>query len=51
MTTPLEDAEEINPKHLRDVLESLAQAGRRRFASDEEIEAALRRFEQFGPRS
>jgi hypothetical protein len=38
--------EEIDPAHLAAVLEGLAQAKRRHFASDAEIEAALRRFEQ-----
>jgi hypothetical protein len=37
--------EEIDPAHLPDVLESLAQAKRRQFASDAEIEAAFRRFD------
>jgi hypothetical protein len=36
---------EIDPAHLPDVLESLAQAKRREFASDAEIEAAFRRFD------
>jgi hypothetical protein len=35
----------IDPAHLPDVLEGLAQAERRHFASDSEIEAAFRRFE------
>jgi DNA-binding TFAR19-related protein (PDSD5 family) len=38
------EAEEIDPAHLSDVLESLAQAKRREFATDAEIEAAFRRF-------
>lgn len=38
--------EEIDPAHLRDVLESLAQARRREFASDTEVEAAFRRFDR-----
>jgi hypothetical protein len=37
--------EEIDPAHLPDVLESLAQAKRRQFATDAEIEAAFRRFD------
>jgi hypothetical protein len=41
-----EEPEDIDPTHLADVLESLAQAKRRQFASDEEIEAAFRRFER-----
>jgi Ca2+-binding EF-hand superfamily protein len=39
-------AEEIDPAHLPAVLEGLAQAKRRQFASDEEIEAAFRRFDR-----
>jgi hypothetical protein len=38
--------EEIDPAHLSDVLESLAQAQRRTFATDAEVEAAFRRFER-----
>ena len=37
--------EEIDPAHLAHVLEGLAQARRRDFASGEEIEAAFRRFD------
>jgi hypothetical protein len=37
--------EPIDPSHLPDVLASLAQAQRREFAADEDIEAAFRRFE------
>jgi hypothetical protein len=40
-----DEAEEIDPAHLADVLESLAQAHRRQFASDAEVEAAFRRFD------
>ena len=39
------EAEDIDPAHLADVLESLAQARRRVFASDAEVEAAFRRFD------
>jgi hypothetical protein len=39
------DLEEIDPAHLPDVLESLAQAKRRQFATDAEVEAAFRRFD------
>jgi hypothetical protein len=39
------ELEEIDPAHLPDVLESLAQAKRREFASDAEVEAAFRRFD------
>jgi len=38
------EAEEIDPAHLADVLEGLAQAKRREFATDAEVEAAFRRF-------
>ena len=38
--------ESIDPAHLPDVLEALAQARRRQFASDAEVEAAFRRFDQ-----
>ena len=41
-----EPAEPIDPAHLPDVLEGLAQARRRDFAADAEIESAFRRFEQ-----
>ena len=41
-----DEPEEIDPKHLADVLESLAQAKRREFASDADVEAAFRRFER-----
>jgi hypothetical protein len=40
------EPEEIDPAHLSAVLEGLAQASRREFASDAEIEAAFRRFER-----
>jgi hypothetical protein len=40
------EPEEIDPAHLSDVLESLAQAKRREFATDEEVEAAFRRFDR-----
>lgn len=39
-------AEEIDPAHLPAVLEGLAQAKRRQFATDDEVEAAFRRFER-----
>jgi hypothetical protein len=39
------EPEEIEPAHLADVLESLAQAGRREFATDAEVEAAFRCFD------
>jgi hypothetical protein len=40
------EPEDIDPAHLPAVLEGLAQARRREFASDAEIEAAFRRFDQ-----
>jgi len=40
------EPEDIDPAHLSDVLESLAQAKRREFATDDEVEAAFRRFER-----
>ena len=40
------EPEEIDAAHLPAVLEGLAQAKRRHFASDAEIEAAFRRFDQ-----
>jgi hypothetical protein len=39
------EPEEIDPAHLPDVLEGLAQAKRRQFATDAEVEAAFRRFD------
>lgn len=40
------EPEAIDPAHLPDVLESLAQAKRRQFATDAEVEAAFRRFDR-----
>jgi hypothetical protein len=40
-----DEPEEIDPTHLTDVLEGLAQARRRQFATDAEIEHAFRRFD------
>jgi hypothetical protein len=40
------EPEEVEPAHLPALLAGLAQAERREFASDEEIEAAFRRFEK-----
>jgi hypothetical protein len=40
------EPEQIDPAHLGDVLESLAQAKRRAFATDAEVEAAFRRFDR-----
>jgi hypothetical protein len=40
------EPEPVDPAHLSDVLESLAQARRREFASDAEVEAAFRRFDR-----
>jgi hypothetical protein len=42
LTSDQEESEEIDPAHLPDVLESLAQAKRRHFATDAEVEAAIR---------
>ena len=38
------EPEEIDPAHLQDVLESLAQAQRGEFATEAEVEAAFRAF-------
>ena len=40
------EPEPIDPAHLSDVLESLAQAKRGEFATDAEVEAAFRRFDR-----
>lgn len=40
------EAEPIDPADLPAVLEGLAQAKRREFATDEEIEAVFRRFDK-----
>ncbi len=40
------EPEAIDPAHLSAVLEGLAQAKRRQFATDEEVEAAIRRFDR-----
>lgn len=40
-----DELEEIDPAHLPDVIESLAQAKRREFATDAEVGAAFRRFD------
>lgn len=37
--------EEFDPAHLTAILEGLAQAKRREFASDAQVEAAFRRFD------
>jgi hypothetical protein len=39
------EPESIEAAHVADVLESLAQAKRRQFATDAEVEAAFRRFD------
>lgn len=39
------EPEEIDAAHLPSVLEGLAQARRRQFASDADVEAAFRRFD------
>jgi hypothetical protein len=40
------EPEPIDPAHLADVLEGLAQVKRREFATDAEVEAAFRRFDK-----
>ncbi len=40
------EPEDIDPAHLADVLASLAQAQRREFASDAQVEAAFRSFDK-----
>ena len=40
------EPEDIDPAHLSHVLESLAQAKRREFATNAEVEAAFRRFDR-----
>src|SRR5260370_13488250 len=39
------EAEPVDPAHLAAVLEGLAQAKRREYATDDEVEAAFRRFD------
>jgi hypothetical protein len=41
-----EEPEPIDPVHLPAVLEGLGQADRGEFATDEQVEAAFRRFDQ-----
>ncbi len=40
------EPEPVDSAHLAAVLEGLAQAKRREFASDDEVEAAFRRFDR-----
>jgi hypothetical protein len=40
------EPEALDPAHLPAVLEGLAEAKRRQFATDDEIEAAFRRFDR-----
>ena len=40
------EPQEVDAAHLPAVLEGLAQAERRQFASDAEVEAAFRRFDR-----
>jgi hypothetical protein len=40
------EVEPPDPAHLAAVLEGLAQAKRREFATDDEVEAAFRRFDR-----
>jgi hypothetical protein len=46
MTSADDEPEAIDPAHIPAVLEGLAQARRRQFATDDEVEAAFRRFER-----
>lgn len=39
------EPEPVDPAHLASVLEGLAQAGRRMFATSEQVDAAFRRFD------
>jgi hypothetical protein len=40
------ETEPVDPAHLAAVLEGLAQAKRHEFATDDEVEAAFRRFDR-----
>jgi hypothetical protein len=40
------DVEPVGPAHLTAVLEGICQAKRREFATEEEVEAAFRRFDR-----
>jgi hypothetical protein len=40
------ETEPIDPAHLAAVIEGLSQAKRREFATDDEVEAAVRRFDR-----
>jgi hypothetical protein len=40
------EPEAIDPAHLPAVLEGIAEAKRRQFATDDEVEAAFRRFDR-----
>jgi len=40
------EPEAVEPAHLPSILEGLAQAKRRQFATDEEVEATFRRFDR-----
>jgi hypothetical protein len=46
LATSEDEPEEIDAAHLPAVLEGLAQAERRQFATDAEVEAAFRRFDR-----
>lgn len=39
-----DEPEEIDPEHLPDIMQGLAEADRGEFASDEEVAAAFRNF-------
>ena len=46
MARPDKQPEKIDPAQMPAVLEGLAQARRREFASDADVEAAFRRFDK-----
>jgi len=46
LTSLEEEPEAIDPAHLTEVLEGLAQAERGEFATDQQVEAAFRRFDR-----
>jgi DNA-binding TFAR19-related protein (PDSD5 family) len=46
LTAAEREPEQVDPAHLTAILEGLGQAQRREFASEAEVEAAFRRFDQ-----
>jgi len=46
LTAGEREPEPVDPAHLAAILEGLGQAQRREFASEAEVEAAFRRFDQ-----